>query len=257
VKAPPAIELEGVTKAFLLRRNAARDLKVRFVGMFHPRHREKREQRWALRGIDLRVERGEFLGVVGPNGSGKSTLLRILAGILVPTSGRVRVQGTVAPLIELGAGFHSDLTGRENIYLHTSLFGLSRRRTDALYDAIVRFAELEDSIDLPVKNYSTGMYMRLGFAVAAHLDADVLLLDEVLAVGDERFQQKCFHYIHERRRQGATVVLVTHQLDVVRHLCDRACLVVDGRVVAVGSPDRVVSSYLGEDLPVRVAGGSA
>jgi ABC-type polysaccharide/polyol phosphate transport system ATPase subunit len=257
VKAPPALEIEGLTKAFLVRRNAARDLKVRFVGMFHPRHRERRERWWALRGIDLRVDRGEFLGVIGPNGSGKSTLLRILAGILTPTSGRVLVRGTVAPLIELGAGFHPDLTGRENVYLNTSLFGFSRRRTDALYDAIVRFAELEDSIDLPVKNYSTGMYMRLGFAVAAHLDADVLLLDEVLSVGDERFQEKCLHHLRERRRRGATVVLVSHQLDTVRHLCDRACLVMDGRVAAVGSPESVVAAYRGEEPPVRAADGRA
>lgn len=255
MKPPPALEIEGVTKAFFLRRNAARDLKVRFLGMFDPRQREKREQRWALRGIDLRVERGEFLGVVGPNGSGKSTLLRILAGILVPTGGRVTVRGTVAPLIELGAGFHPELTGRENVYLNTSLFGLSRRDTDAIYDAIVQFAELEDSIDLPVKNYSTGMYMRLGFAVAAHLESDILLLDEILAVGDERFQEKCLHHIRERRQRGATVVLVSHQLDTVRHLCDRACLVMDGQVAAVGTPERVVAAYRGEDQPVMVAGG--
>ena len=257
MRPPAALELEGVTKAFLVRRNAARDLKVHFVGLFHPRHREKRERRWALRGIDLRVERGEFLGLVGTNGSGKSTLLRILAGIFAPTAGRVTGRGSVAPWLELGAGFHPDLTGRENVYLNTSLFGLSRRETDALYGAIVRFAELEDSIDLPVKNYSTGMHVRLGFAVAAHLDADILLLDEVLAVGDERFQQKCLHHIRERRRRGATVVLVSHQLDMVRHLCDRACLLADGRVAAVGSPDSVVAAYLGEEPPAMAAGGRA
>lgn len=238
-----AVELRGVAKAFVIRRNPARNLKVRAVGLVHPRHRERREEFWALRDVDLAVRRGEFLGLIGPNGSGKSTLLRILAGIFPPTRGTVAVRGRVAPMIELGVGFHPELTGRENIYLHTSLFRLSRRETDAIYREIVAFAELEGFMDLPVKNYSTGMYVRLGFAAAVHLDPDILLIDEVLAVGDERFQHKCLQRMEEIRRQGKTIIVVSHALDTIERLADRACLLVRGRVEAEGDPAKVVARY--------------
>ena len=238
-----AAELRGVSKAFLIRRNAALNLKVRALGLVSGRHRERREEFVALRDVSLQVRRGEALGLIGPNGSGKSTLLRLLAGILRPTAGEVKVQGRVAPLIELGVGFHPELTGRENIHLNTSLFGLSRRQTEALMDDIIAFSELADFIDLPVKSYSTGMYMRLGFAIAVHLEADVLLLDEVLAVGDAHFQEKCRERLGAMRAAGNTVVLVSHDLAAVESMCDRACLLVGGRLVDEGPPARVVRRY--------------
>jgi ABC-type polysaccharide/polyol phosphate transport system ATPase subunit len=238
-----AVELRTVTKAFVLRRNPAGELKVRFVGLFHPRHRERRESFVALREVSLSVGEGEFLGVVGPNGSGKSTLLRLMARILAPTSGEVAVRGRVAPVIELGVGFHPELTGRENVYLSTSLHGLGRRETDRIYGDIVAFSELDAFMEAPVKNYSTGMYMRLGFAVAVSLEADILLIDEVLAVGDEHFQRKCLRRLEELRRRGRTVVLVSHDLALVERLCDRVALLEGGRLAAEGEPARVVARY--------------
>jgi ABC-2 type transport system ATP-binding protein len=249
VGAPPssegdwAVELRGVSKRFLLRRNPALNLKVRLIGLVNPRHRERREEFWALRDVDLTVRQGEFLGLVGPNGSGKSTLLRLMAGILVATEGRMAVRGWVSPMIELGVGFHPDLTGRENIYLNTSLYGLSTAETDAILGEIVAFSELGDFIDVPVKNYSTGMYARLGFAIAANLDADILLVDEVLAVGDGAFQRKCLERTAEIRRRGRTIVLVSHDLDIVTQMADRAVLLVRGRLEAEGEPAKVVRQY--------------
>jgi ABC-type polysaccharide/polyol phosphate transport system ATPase subunit len=237
------VELAGVSKAFIIKRNPALNLKVRAIGLIHARHRERREEFWALREIDMNVRRGSFIGLIGPNGSGKSTLLRIIAGIFPPTRGEVTVRGRVAPMIELGVGFHPDLTGRENIYLNTSLFRLSRRETDAIVGDVVAFAELEDFIDLPIKNYSSGMYMRLGFAVAVHLDPEVLLIDEVLAVGDARFTERCLKRMDEIRRKGRTIILVSHSLELVRRLCDRACLLVHGRIRADGDPAQVIARY--------------
>jgi len=238
-----AIELKGVSKAFVLRHNPAHNLKVRLIGVFHPRHREQLEEFWALREIDLAVRRGECLGLIGPNGSGKSTLLRIMASIFRPTEGEVVVRGRVAPMIEVGVGFHPDLTGQENIYLSTSLYGLSRRETDAIYRQIVAFSELGEFIDVSVKNYSTGMYVRLGFSIAVHLEPDILLIDEVLAVGDERFQQKCLHRMEEVRRRGTTLILVSHSMQTIERMCDRACLLVRGRLEAEGDPTKVVERY--------------
>jgi ABC-2 type transport system ATP-binding protein len=238
-----AVELNGVSKAFVIRRNAVSSLKERVIGIVSARQRERRERFWALQGVNLSVRAGEFLGLIGPNGSGKSTLLRLLAGIFPPTTGTVKVRGRTAPMIELGVGFHPDLTGRENIYLNTSLFRLSKRDTDAIYAQIVAFAELDDFIDQPVKNYSSGMYMRLGFAVAVHLHPDVLLIDEVLAVGDEHFTRRCLQRMDDIRRDGKTIVLVSHSMNVVEQLCDRACLLVHGRVEADGRPAEVIALY--------------
>ena len=238
-----AVEVHGVSKVFVRRRNPGRSLKVRILGLVHPRQREKRELFWALREVDLEVHRGECLGLIGPNGSGKSTLLRIIAGIFVPTGGRVTVHGKVTPMIELGVGFHPDLSGRENVYLNTSLYGLSRRETDEIYDSIVEFSELAEFMDLPVKNYSTGMHARLGFSIAANLQPDVLLVDEVLAVGDERFKQKCLAHMEDVRQRNTTVVLVSHDMQTVERMCDRACLLVRGRVDLEGDPDKVVARY--------------
>jgi ABC-type polysaccharide/polyol phosphate transport system ATPase subunit len=237
------LELAGISKRFVLRHNPTSDLKVRVLGLFHPRHRERRQEVWALRDVDLHLDRGESLGLIGPNGSGKSTLLRIMAGILPPTQGRVVAAGTVAPMLELGVGFHPELTGRENVYLSTSLFGLGQRQTDALYDRIVAFAELEPFMDAAVKTFSTGMAMRLGFAVATHLEADILLADEVLAVGDRAFQEKCLARMSEVRARGRSIVVVTHDLDLLQRFCDRACLLVEGRILAEGTPAEVARRY--------------
>jgi ABC-type polysaccharide/polyol phosphate transport system ATPase subunit len=238
------VEVEGLGKAFLVHHNRIQDLKVRFVALFHAKHRETYEPFWALRRVNLEANPGECLGLIGPNGSGKSTLLRILAGILLPSEGRALVRGRVAPMIELGVGFHGDLTGRENVYLNTSLFGLSRRETGRLYDAIVDFSELEDDfMDMPVKNYSTGMYMRLGFSIVVHLEADVFLVDEVLSVGDQEFQAKCLERIQALRAKGRTIVFVSHDLGLVERICDRALLLASGEVRGDGEPSRVLEAY--------------
>jgi ABC-type polysaccharide/polyol phosphate transport system ATPase subunit len=238
-----AVEMRGVSKVFAIRHNPSHNLKVKALGFLNPRHRETVETFWALKDVSLTVEKGESVGLVGPNGSGKSTLLRIMAGIFTPSSGQCVVRGRVAPMIELGVGFNAELTGHENIYLNTSLFRLSRRETDAIYQRIVDFSELDQFIDTPVKNYSTGMYARLGFAVAVHLEPEILLIDEVLSVGDERFQQKCMDRMEQLRRRGTTIVLVSHSMDTVAGLCDRACLLVHGQLEAEGDPGKVIEKY--------------
>jgi len=198
------------------------------------------EDFWALRDIDLEIGHGETVGLIGPNGSGKSTLLKVLAGILAPTTGTVEVHGRVASLLELGAGFSGELTGRENIYLNASILGLSRREIDRSFDAIVAFSELEPFIDNQVKHYSSGMYVRLGFAVAAHVDPDVLLVDEVLAVGDEAFAAKCLARVAEFQQQGKTILFVTHGLDMIARICNRAAVLNQGRMLYEGDPEEAV-----------------
>ena len=198
----------------------------------------------ALKGVSFDVAAGKTLGVVGRNGSGKSTLLKLLAGIGKPTSGSVTVNGRVSALIELGAGFHPEISGRENVYINGLMLGLSRREIGRRFDDIVSFAEMEEFIDSPVKTYSSGMYMRLGFAVAINVDPDVLLVDEVLAVGDEAFTHKCLDKFAEFRRRGRTVLLVTHSLDLVTRFCDEALWLDAGRVRAQGDPKRIIDAYL-------------
>jgi len=200
----------------------------------------------ALKNVSFAVDRGEAFGIIGRNGSGKSTLLKLISGILKPTNGRVAVNGRIAALIELGAGFHPEITGRENIYINGIMLGLSRREIDERFDKIVEFSGIRDFLDQPVKTYSSGMYVRLGFAVAVHVDPDILLIDEVLAVGDEEFSARCVAKIQEMKYRGVTLVFVTHQLDQVRNLCDRALWLDHGRVEAVGDPMRVVDAYLQE-----------
>jgi ABC-type polysaccharide/polyol phosphate transport system ATPase subunit len=202
------------------------------------------ESFWALRGVSVGVARGEMVGVIGRNGSGKTTLLRLLARLMEPDRGSVVVAGRVAALLELGAGFHPELTGIENIYLNGSLLGLSDRETRRRVASIVDFSELEEFIDTPVKHYSSGMYMRLGFAIAAHVDPEVLLVDEVLAVGDEPYQRKCLDKIAEFRQQGRTIVLVSHDLDAVRDHCERCVWLDAGLVTMDGDPHEVVGAYL-------------
>lgn len=198
---------------------------------------------WALRDVSFQVAPGEALGLIGPNGAGKTTALKILAGITQPTSGRVALQGRVAALIELAAGFHPDLTGRENIYLNGAILGLTRQEINRSFDRIVEFSGLERFIDTPIKRYSSGMYVRLGFSVAAHVEPDVLLVDEVLAVGDAQFRQKCARRIRELRASGTTIVFVAHNLYLVKSICDRALFFVGGRVQAAGDVVEVVDAY--------------
>ena len=198
----------------------------------------------ALKGVSFDVAQGKTFGIVGRNGSGKSTMLKLIAGIGKPTTGTVRVQGRVSALIELGAGFHPEISGRENVYINGLMLGLSRREIADRFDEIVRFAELDEFIDAPVKTYSSGMYMRLGFAVAINVDPDVLLVDEVLAVGDEAFTHKCFDKFAEFRRRGRTILLVTHSLDLVTRFCDEALWLDAGVIGAHGDPKRVIDAYL-------------
>ena len=200
----------------------------------------------ALKSISFVVDRGEAFGIIGRNGSGKSTLLKIISGILKPTSGIVRVNGRIAALIELGAGFHPEITGRENIVINGIMLGLSKREIEKRFDRIVEFSGIGEFIDQPVKTYSSGMYVRLGFAVAVHVDPEILLIDEVLAVGDEEFSQKCIAKIQEMKYRGVTLLFVTHQLDQVRNLCDRALWLDHGAAAAIGDPARVVDDYLQE-----------
>jgi ABC-type polysaccharide/polyol phosphate transport system ATPase subunit len=208
----------------------------------------------ALRDVSFAVHRGESFGIVGRNGSGKSTLLKIISGILKPTSGRVLVNGRIAALIELGAGFHPEITGRENIFINGIMLGLTRREIEARFDKIVDFSGIRDFIDQPVKTYSSGMYVRLGFAVAVHVDPDILLIDEVLSVGDEEFSAKCVAKIQEMKYRGVTLLFVTHQLDQVRKLCDRAIWLDHGEPSAIGDPMRVVDAYLQEVAAPALSG---
>ncbi|MEK6630478.1 MAG: ABC transporter ATP-binding protein, partial [Acidobacteriota bacterium] len=198
----------------------------------------------ALRGVSFNVPAGSTFGIVGRNGSGKSTMLKLVAGITKPTSGTVKVNGRISALIELGAGFHPEISGRENVFINGIMLGLSKREVTRRFDEIVEFAELEDFIDAPVKTYSSGMYMRLGFAVAINVDPDVLLIDEVLAVGDEAFTHKCLDKFAEFRRRGKTILLVTHALNLVERFCDEALWLDEGRSRGTGDPRRVVSAYI-------------
>ncbi len=198
---------------------------------------------WALRDVSLDVERGETIGVIGHNGAGKSTLLKLLSRITAPTEGEIRIRGRLSALIELGSGFHPELTGRENLFLSGAILGMRRREIAAKLQSIVEFAGVNEFIDVPVKWYSSGMYVRLGFAMAAHLDPDVLLVDEVLSVGDASFQGRCFARIAELKRAGTTIVLISHDLGSVERLSDRALLLDHGRVAATGRPGDVISTY--------------
>ncbi len=202
------------------------------------------EDFWALRGVSFSLGRGETVGVIGRNGSGKSTLLRICAGVFRPTEGNLRTTGKVSPLIELGAGFDPELTGIENIFLQGALMGLSRKEMKAKCGSIVEFSELGSFIDTPVKNYSSGMYVRLGFSIAVHVDPDVLLTDEIIAVGDEAFQKKCREKIDAFRKNGVSIILVTHSMDLVKAMCQRAILLECGRVAFEGPPESAVEKYL-------------
>ncbi len=235
----PVIRANDVSKKFVIRKD--KSLKERLVNA--RRSRAHAEEFWALRNISLEIDAGHTLGLIGGNGSGKSTLLKIIGGILTPSEGYVERRGRLAALLELGAGFHGDLTGRENVYLNASILGLSRAQTDQYFDSIVDFSGIEPFIDTQVKFYSSGMYVRLAFAVAIHVDPEILLVDEVLAVGDEPFQRKCLDRIKQFQQDGRTIILVTHSLEQVRQMCDRVVLLESGSVVVDGSPTEAVRHF--------------
>ena len=236
---PGEIVADRASRQFKVYPREARRLKDAIVA----RGRSRPSLVEALNDVSFRVEPGSAVGLVGRNGSGKSTLLRLVSGIIKPTAGRIEAGGRIASLLELGAGFHPDFTGRENVYLNGSIHGLSRARIRESMDEIIAFAELERFIDLPVRTYSSGMYMRLGFSVAAHIEADVLLLDEVFAVGDEQFQRKCFGKIFEFKQRGGTIVFVSHDAAAVERLCDRAVLLRDGSVAFDGPTHDAIVRY--------------
>jgi ABC-type polysaccharide/polyol phosphate transport system ATPase subunit len=235
-----AVTVDAVSKRFRLYQERNQSLKATLMR----RGRSRYQEHWALRDVSLEIPSGKTFGFIGENGSGKSTLLKCIAKILRPDAGQIAVDGKVSALLELGAGFHPELSGRENVYLNGSILGLGRRDLDRKFDDIVAFAGLERFIDSPVKNYSSGMYVRLGFAVAINVDPDVLLVDEVLAVGDEQFQRKCNEKFFQLKADGITIVIVTHDLGSVRSLCDVVAWIDQGRLRDVGSADEVVDAYL-------------
>lgn len=237
--APTAVSVDGLSKRFRLYHDKPTSLKERLINW----RTSKFEEFWALDDVSLEVAAGETFGLIGPNGSGKSTLLKCIAGILLPDGGTVETRGRMASLLELGAGFHPDLTGRENVYLNASILGLTRRETDRYFDDIVGFAELEPFIDMQVKHYSSGMYVRLGFAVAVHVDPDILIVDEVLSVGDEVFQRKCLDRIRRFQREGRTIVFVTHAVDSMREICTHAAFLHHGEIQSYGEADEVIRTF--------------
>jgi len=243
----PAIRFEHVSKRYRLGgqaslRAALADAPRWLLGR-QPADADAREF-WALRDVDLEVQPGETLGIIGPNGAGKTTSLKLIAHITTPTTGKVQVRGRVSSLIELGAGFHPELTGRENVYLNGAILGMRRRELDAIFDRIVAFAELEQFIDTPVKRYSSGMYARLGFAVAAHVNPDILLVDEVLSVGDASFQKRCYEKMWDLvHHEGRSVIMVSHGFGYIRALCNRVMWLSHGRIQRTGPPDEVIRAY--------------
>lgn len=248
--APGEVLLTGVSRKFRVLHERNATLKEALVR----RRRTVSTDLWVLRDVDLHVAPGEALGIIGRNGIGKSTLLKLVSGIIPPQSGTIQVGGTLAPLLELGAGFHPDFTGRENVVLQAALYGLDEADVGERMKEIVSFAELDDFIDMPLKTYSSGMFMRLGFAIAAHVDADVMVLDEVLAVGDAAFQRKCLGRIFAFQRAGGTILFVSHDQETVSRVCDRAILLDGGRIVSDGAPHEVIADYnrhLAGDAPLE------
>ena len=243
-----AIEVRDLTKKFKVYMDKGSQLKERVLF----RKRNRYEERWVLNGISFNVRKGEAVGLIGHNGCGKSTTLKLLTKIIYPDSGTVEMNGRVSSLIELGAVFHPDMSGRENIYTNASIFGLSKKEIDARVDEIIAFSELEDYIDNPVRTYSSGMYMRLAFSVAINVDADILLIDEILAVGDAHFQEKCFEKMQEIKKNGTTIVIVSHSLGQIEEICDRSIWIDAGRIRMDGQPKEVHEKYL-EYMGVKTA----
>ncbi len=238
----PAITVEHVKKSFRLPHERASGLKQTIVN-FHKRQRGY-EQQQVLKNISFEIKQGEFFGIVGRNGSGKSTLLKLLAGVYIPDSGRVIINGSLTPFIELGVGFNPELTGRENVFLNGALLGFNRQEMTGMYQDIVEFAELEQFMDQKLKNYSSGMQVRLAFSIAIRANSDILLLDEVLAVGDAIFQKKCYDYFRQLKKEGRTVVFVSHDISALQEYCDKGILIEKGKIVTSGDIDHVTNTYI-------------
>jgi ABC-type polysaccharide/polyol phosphate transport system ATPase subunit len=239
-RAPVAVSVQDVSKTFKLPHHEFSTLKERVL---HPFRSRGYESLHALRGVSFEVRQGEFFGVVGRNGSGKSTLLKCLAGIYAIDSGAIGIDGRLSPFIELGVGFNPDLTARDNVLINAIMLGLSRKQARERFDSIIEFAELQEFVDLPLKNYSSGMHVRLAFAVAVEVDAEILLVDEVLAVGDAAFQQKCFDQFNRMKDEGRTIMFVTHDMSAVERFCDRAILIERGRLIAEDEPETIARKY--------------
>lgn len=245
-----AIKVERVSKSFKLPHNRQNSLKGTLINLISRGDRTFETQD-VLKDVSFEIEKGEFFGIVGRNGSGKSTLLKMLAGIYTPTKGSITVNGSLTPFIELGVGFNPELTGRENVYMNGALLGFNNKEMDAMYDDIVSFAELERFMDQKLKNYSSGMQVRLAFSIAIRAKSDILVLDEVLAVGDAAFQRKCNKYFEEQKQKKQTIVLVTHDMESVKKFCTRAMFIEGGTITAIGSPDEVASQYTLTNLDVH------
>lgn len=232
------IEFKKVSKKFSRGRRPF--LKQALLDLFR---RNQEENFWALKDVSFTIQKGESVGIIGLNGSGKSTILKLIAGVLFPTEGEVRVEGRIGPLIELGAGFHPELSGRDNIYLNGTILGLSKNEIDQKFDDIVGFAELQEFIDTPVKHYSSGMYMRLGFSIAVHIEPDILLIDEILTVGDAHFQNKSFKKLQEFKKRGTTIVLISHSIGTVEQFCDKVIYLKKGQTASLGKTQQIITRY--------------
>jgi ABC-type polysaccharide/polyol phosphate transport system ATPase subunit len=239
------IDAQHVSKRFFLHHAPIRELKVKVLRMMQPRARERLEEFWALRDVSLTIRRGEAVGIIGRNGSGKSTLLKLVAGLQTPTTGRVLVpaRARIGTMIELGLAFHPELSGEENVYLNASLYGLTRQEIAEIYPSVVDYSGLQHFMDTPLKSYSSGMQLRLGFAVAAHLKPDILLLDEIFAVGDAEFQRKCVATLERFRAEGTALLLVSHAPTAVRTLCNRVCVLEHGRIHFDGTVEEGLAAY--------------
>lgn len=242
MKKENAIEVKNMTKTFKLYSDKANTMKERIIRGW----KSKKEVHTVLKDINVDIKKGETVALIGVNGSGKSTLLKLMTKIIYPNKGTVQTNGKLTSLLELGAGFHLDFTGRENIYFNAAIFGLSKKEIDERIDDIIEFSELGDFIDSPIRTYSSGMYMRLAFAVAINVDADILLIDEILAVGDQHFQDKCFAKLEELSKSDMTIVIVSHSLEPLKKLCDRGIWIYDGRVRMDGKFEKVAEEYLKE-----------
>lgn len=236
-----AIIIDNVSKHFKIPHEKKKTVFENIVGIF--KGKNGYEEFWALRDVSFTVKRGDTIGIIGENGSGKSTLLKIIAGVLYPDSGKVRVNGNIAPFLELGVGFQSELTARDNIYLYGAIMGISRKEITKKYDEIFEFSELKKFENMKLRNFSSGMYMRLAFSTAVYTNPDIFLIDEVLAVGDEAFQKKCFEKFDEFKKDGKTIILVSHALSSIRRICKNAILLNEGKMVSEGESEKVINDY--------------
>ena len=236
-----AISVENVEKSFKIYKDKGFTLKERIL-FFKSRNAYVKNN--ILKGISFDIEKGDILGIIGKNGSGKSTLLKLITKIIYPDSGSIKINGKVSSLIELGAGFHPDMTGRENIYINASIYGLTKKEIDSKLDTIIKFSELEEFIDSPIRTYSSGMYMRLAFSVAINVEAEILLIDEILSVGDANFQAKCFRKMQELKDSGITIVIVSHDLHTMEKLCNKVIWIESGKIKRNGIPNEVLKEYI-------------